>query len=256
MGGKHDEWFVSRGGQRFGPVGFDTLVESAKAGRLEPRTDLVIGGDLEDWVPAGQIDGIFERNDPAEKDEVAPGDHRPPADSLADSGSYDFGEKQTKLKLPGAPRLGYLLGVTVLPAILAIGLGKVMPQLQAALGPDFGRFVPLVVLVVPLVVLVITVKRFQNLAMSGWWVVGLLVPILNWWLNYRLVACPPGYGFTKKLDVWGWILAVLYWLSLVGSMVLFFLFGITMIKEMYESGEFREFKNQWEQLKSVEPPPR
>ncbi len=254
MGETKDEWWVSRGGQRFGPVDFATLVESAQAGRLEPRSDLVIGGDLEDWVPAGEVDGIFERSEPEVGDEETAG-HKPPNDSMADSGSYDFGEKQTQLKLPGAPRLGYILGVTVLPTILIIGLGKILPQLQSFAGPDIGRFVPLVVFVIPTsLVLAITVKRFQNLGMNGWWILGLLVPLLNWWLNYRLIACPPGYVFTKKLDVWGWILAVLYWLSIIGSIVAAVLFGAVAIKQLVESGEWQQIKNQIEIMRSEAPP--
>ena len=250
-----EEWWVSRGGKRFGPVEFDTLVESAKAGRLEPRTDLVMGGDLEDWVPAGEVDGVFERTKPEEPEPVEGEGHTPPEDALADSGSFDFGDKETKLSLPGAPRLGYLLGITVLPGILAVGLGTIMPNIQNVLGPDLGRFAPLVVLIIPILVIVITVKRFQNIGMSGWWLPGLLVPVLNLWLNYRLIACPPGYVYTRKLDVWGWILAVLYWLGVVAYFVLFFLFGITAIKEMHENGQFRQFKQQWEEIKTAPPPP-
>lgn len=250
-----DEWWVSRGGKRFGPVDFDTLVESAKAGRLEPRTDLVTGGDLADWVPAGDVDGVFERNQPEAPESKDNGGHTPPEDSLADSGSFDFGEKETKLSLPGAPRLGYILGVTVLPTILAFGLGTVIPHVQSALGPDLGRFAPLIVLVIPILVIVITVKRFQNIGMSGWWLPGLLVPFLNLWLNYRLIACPPGYVYIRKLDVWGWILAVLYWLGVVAYFVFFFLVGITMIKDMHDSGGFQQFKEQWEAIKTAPPAP-
>lgn len=254
MAETRDEWFVSRGGQRFGPVDFTTLVESAQAGRLEPRTDLIIGGDLADWTPAGEVDGVFERQQSDEPEANAVEGHKPPDDSLADSGSFDFGEKPTKLQLPGANRLGYLLGITILPTILAIGLVKILPQLQSLAGEHFGQFVPLILFVVPFIAIVITVKRFQNIGMSGWWLLGLLVPLLNWWLNYRLIACPPGYVYTRKLDVIGWILAVLYWGALVAWFVLFFMFGLTAIKEMYETGQFQDFKNQWEQLQETEPP--
>ena len=75
------------------------------------------------------------------------------------------------------------------------------------------------------------------------------------WLYYRLIACPPGYVYTRKLDVWGWILAVLYWLGVVAYFVLFFLFGLTAIKEMHENGQFRQFKDQWEEIKTAPPPP-
>src|SRR5687767_11887643 len=55
------QWFYSTGGQRFGPVGFDYLLELSQSGKLDPRNDLVWSTSLSDWEPAGEIEGLFER---------------------------------------------------------------------------------------------------------------------------------------------------------------------------------------------------
>ncbi|MEP4078548.1 GYF domain-containing protein [Haloferula sp.] len=245
-----DEWYVSRSGQRFGPVTYAELEDSAKAGRLEPRTDMVIGGDLTEWKPAGDVAGLYEKASPTENDELEgdPTGHTPPKGSLADSGSFDFnkGEGQT-LKLPGAPRLGYFLGVTVLPTLIIVGLGKVMPQIQGVIGKDYGGWAEFLIFLAPLVVVIITVKRFQNLAMTGWWWFGLLVPFLNLWLYYRLFACPAGYAYTKKLDVIGKVLAVIYWLTPVALIVAGIIFA-GALKKMEEDGKLQEILNKIEEL--------
>jgi len=242
-----DGWYVSRGGQTFGPVTFSEVIEAAKAGRLEPRTDMLFGGDLADWVPAGEVDGVFEKASPTEggapvmgpEGKVDPG-------ALAETADFEEEEESesTKLDLPGAHRLGYIFGVTVLPLVLIIGLSKVMPMLIAVAGPEFGGYVPYLFLLIPLLVLIITMKRFQNLAMSGWWWLGLGVPILQIWLYYRLFVCPPGYGFTKKLDLAGKVLAVIFWLTLVGSMVGLFLFGAVLSKRAQDE-DFQEQIQEW-----------
>ena len=237
---KKDGWYVSRGGQTFGPVQFEQVVEAAKAGRLEPRTDMLFGGDLADWAPAGEVPGVFERVSPEERaaEEAAKG--KGGEDNLADVGDFeDDDDEPAKLDLPGAHRLGYFFGVTLLPAVLVIGLSNLMPIMIDVVGAKYGGYVPYLFLLIPLLIVVVTVKRFQNLAMSGWWWLGLGVPILQIWLYYRLFACPPGYAFTKKLDVAGKILTTLYVLSLVASVALGIVFGAAVMK-MSGDEDFQE----------------
>lgn len=206
------EWFVSRSGQRFGPVSFEQLKEAAKAGRLEPRTDLIFGGDLSEWTPAGKVDGVFTAKDlENQKDSKK---SKKDLNTLADSAKFTKDPAPTNIKMPGVARLGYILGTTLLPAVLFLGFLAATPKMIEFVGPKFAYLPPFLMIVIPLVFyLAITAKRFQNLGMSGWWMLGLFfVPILNLWLGYRLFACPPGYALTKKLDAMGWILALFYWL--------------------------------------------
>jgi len=257
MASGKDEWWVTRQGERFGPVTFEQMVEAARSGRLEPRTDLVYGGKLSEWTPACEVEGLFERRQPTEEESAeakAAGGHAPPDDSLADSGSYDFGHEPTHLDLPGAGRLGYFLGLLFLPTVLALGLAVLLPRLQEFVGETVAPWLPLLMLLVPIVAIVIIVKRFQNLAMSGWWWLGCFVPILNLWLNYRLFACPPGYGYTKKLDGIGKFLAVVYWLLVAASFVLPVIFGAAALHELQQSGKWEEFLNEIRNAMPERPP--
>ncbi len=53
------EWYYARGGKQSGPVSFDQLVAIARTGELDPLRDLVWTSTMKDWLPAGQIPGIF-----------------------------------------------------------------------------------------------------------------------------------------------------------------------------------------------------
>jgi len=242
------DWYVSRGGERFGPVSFQDLMDAARAGRLEPRTDLVFGDGLSTWTPAGEVDGVFEKKERVVDPDAVAGGHAPPSDALADSGSYDFGDQPTKLQLPGATRIGYVLGTTVLPAIVFAGLAFLVPQMIAMIPEQHQQYAPylgLVVMILPvLVAILVTVKRFQNLAMSGWWLLGLMVPFLNYWLQYRLFACPPGYAFTKKLDGIGKFLAVLYWLLVIASFAVPVLFLTGALAQFASSEDLKAWLEQ------------
>eukprot|EP00903_Cladosiphon_okamuranus_P003570 g3568.t1 len=63
------EWFVTHNGQQFGPVSLDDLKYEAERGELNPRLDMVWKNGMEDWIPSGDIEGLFEKNELAEKEE-------------------------------------------------------------------------------------------------------------------------------------------------------------------------------------------
>jgi uncharacterized membrane protein len=52
-------WYYASGGQQSGPVSFEKLVEIARSGGLNPVKDLVWTATMKDWLPAGQVPGIF-----------------------------------------------------------------------------------------------------------------------------------------------------------------------------------------------------
>ena len=268
MSDTKDEWWVSRGGHQFGPVPFDQVIEAAKAGRLEPRTDMLFGGGLTTWVPAGEVDGVFEKiGAPAEdpdaqtakksskkKEGEKAAAAKASGEMLSDSGEFDFQKGGSEhLTLPGANRLAWILGTTVLPAALSAGIAVAIPELVGLLGKDLAPLASLLFLVPVIVPLVVTVKRFQNLAMSGWWTLLLVVPLLNLWLYFRLFACPPGYGFSKKLDTIGKVLAGLYGLLVVAIIGLIAL-GVTtgaLSGVTNGSGFVQKLKNQAEEIENA-----
>ncbi|MBC8126819.1 MAG: DUF4339 domain-containing protein [Gloeobacteraceae cyanobacterium ES-bin-144] len=53
------EWFYARGGQQSGPVTMEQLAEMARSGGLHPTNDLVWTSTMKDWMPAGQVAGVF-----------------------------------------------------------------------------------------------------------------------------------------------------------------------------------------------------
>lgn len=53
------EWYYAKGGQQNGPVSFEKLRDLAASGMLDPGKDLVWNATMKDWVPAGQVEGIF-----------------------------------------------------------------------------------------------------------------------------------------------------------------------------------------------------
>lgn len=97
----------------------------------------------------------------------------------------------------GIPRSAYFFGMLGLGVV---NLGVVAVG-QADPGGALLAFIVIIVLIVPSFVLV--VKRLQNIGMSGWWSLLILVPIANLFVGLRCVMCPEGYQDTKQLDTAG-----------------------------------------------------
>lgn len=53
------EWYYARGGKQEGPVSFENLTGLARSGGLDAK-DLVWTSTMKDWLPASQVDGIFQ----------------------------------------------------------------------------------------------------------------------------------------------------------------------------------------------------
>jgi len=209
------EWFLAVDGEKLGPVSREEMEELVRLGGLDPRADMVWSEGMDRWLPAGEIEGLFERRAP---DEVAetPGmavtvteeeieeDEELMDDELAPP---RFHSDLTQ-SWPGAGRGEYFLASVVLPMVGNVALAFIASVVNA----ELAKYVPFLSAGFMIIAVYAAMLRFSNLGMSRWWMLGMLVPVLNWWLGYRLFACPPGYVQTRKLDALGWILAVLYWL--------------------------------------------
>ncbi len=223
------EWFVTHDGKQFGPVSMDDLKFEAERGELNPRLDMVWKNGMEDWIPAGEVAGLFARNDEAKAVEDAKQtaftEYKPDISAAE--------KKQIMGVWPGVGRGTYFFVCYVLPILWMAALGFGMKFLEKKVAP-----MPLAigagVLCLLLVFLIIssTLKRFQNLAMSRAWFFGLFAPILNLWVSYRLFACPPGYAHHKKLDTIGWVLAIIHW----GSLLLVIASGAFATYSLTQSG--------------------
>ena len=205
----HEIWFYSRDGERCGPVSFTDLRAKAKDASLNPRLDLVWTHGMDEWKPAGEIDGLFRRRASTETQEspaaspYSPPQQASPAEQMNKEGNW-----------PGARRRSYLIATTLgLIGFYALGAGEGF--LTAQLGAEIMKYaLPAMSLVPWLVIIYFSLMRLVNLGMSRWWFLGNLVPFLNFWVGYRCFACPAGYAYHKKLDAAGIFLAIVYWLLL------------------------------------------
>lgn len=212
-----DSWFYTREGERIGPVSFSALRVKAADGALNPRLDLVWTQGMESWRPAGEIEGLFERRAAVEAVESP----APKADPYQPPADREVAERMSQEEnWPGVRRRGYIFGIIIFPVLWGMILGLVAAMLKVEFGPEMGGWLTFAALLVPLAVWIWAgIQRFPNLGMSRWWWLGNYVPLLNLWVAYRCFACPAGYAFHKKLDGIGVVLAILYWLSLVLSIV-------------------------------------
>lgn len=80
------------------------------------------------------------------------------------------------------------------------------------------------------VIIIVAVKRLNNLGMSGWWILLHSIPLVNIWLFWLMLACPEGYDDHKELDRAGKIitacLLLLVILPIVAIVVLNFTSGV------------------------------
>jgi hypothetical protein len=216
-------WFYTCEGERLGPVSFEELRAMAASSSLDPRLDMIWRQSMDAWKPAGQIDGLFERQNVSVK----------PKEALAQAASPSRSKPQkTRARMPideswpGARRRSLFLMTLVFPFAWHYALTETSPFLIKQFGQVMmGKILPFAVFV-PLVTLVhFGLKRFVNLGMSRWWSFAIFAPILNLWVGYRCFVCPAGYAYHKKLDLPGIALAILYWLivlSVGGILMLHF----------------------------------
>lgn len=204
------EWYYAEAGERVGPVAWTDLKTRADGGALDPRMDLVWKAGMAEWIPAGQVEGLFARNAPVPVHEAPANPYVPPMRVREDDARLHYA-----VEWPGLRRRAYLAGTILFPFILSFASGFMRARGLNAPWVQWGSTGLLWI-----VSLYVTLQRFANLGMSRWWVFANLVPFLNLWTGYRLFACPAGYAQTRKLDGIGTFLAIFYWLMLVLGIVI------------------------------------
>ena len=122
---------------------------------------------------------------------------------------------------PGIGRLAYF-GLSVLFNIVFQVLFYIVDQAGLIKTPESAIVIGGGILLLNFICAVtIIVLRLQNLGMNGFWVLGLVVPILNLVIAVRLIAAPAGYADHKQLDTPGKIL--------VGLMIGLMVFGLALL---------------------------
>lgn len=235
-----DAWFFTRNGEQLGPVSLADLRIKASNRELDPRQDMVWCSGMAEWKPAGEIDGLFERREaqasPVAAQAMAPASN--PYDASIDETPESVLAREADW--PGVKRFGYIAGSIAFGVLSGVLPMILLPVIQPTLGEANTVWALLGVQVLMAVLSIALVgKRFLNLGMTAWWLLGIPVPILGWWLGYRLFACPPGYAMHRKMDGVGIFLAIVYWLlvaALVALLVLLILafVGIAVSPEIQQ----------------------
>jgi len=245
-------WFIMHDGERSGPYSMEDLNAKVEFHEINPRLDMAWKEGMDDWIPAGEVDGLFEINTKAEAAEKKQTPKPTAAAYTLRESEYNdnvFKNVEEKQEWEGVSRGGFFFFCYIFPIIWWVGLFYGFKMLQGILKDEMLPLVMGCFALLPFLLLIFAIlKRFQNLAMSRVWFLGLFAPLINLWLGYRLFACPPGYAEHKKLGVLGWILAIIYWLPLLGVMALG---GIVAIKgpEMFKD-VIEKNRAQYEELKS------
>jgi hypothetical protein len=245
------EWFYTQAGERLGPVAFQELRRLAAENAIDPRLDLVWCQSLDNWKPAGEIEGLFERRaipaaTPKAYEEA--GAYTPP-------GAHDISELMAHHGAwPGSSRRVYLGMSILLPIVFGLGITFGLPFFAAIM--PLETLPPLAIglwLLMSAMMIYYLLERFANLGMSRWWFFGGFIPFLNLWLSYRCIVCPAGYAYHRKLDGPGIVLAILFWGICLLSLLLLVL-SILLFVGMIGSPEFQEaFKQHLETL-PIQPP--
>jgi GYF domain 2 len=232
-------WFILHEGQRFGPFTVEQLKEGALDHELHPRYDMAWQEGMADWIPAGEVEGLFEKTG-GSKIENEEQDHKKKKkkkkeekeeDATSPFGEDEFAEEPSndydEVEWEGVSRGGYIFFIYFFPGLWLVGLTYLSKMLPGIFGPEIAPIITACLAFLPAILGIFAIiQRLDNLAMRRLWFLGLFAPILNLWLGYRLFACPPGYAEHKRLGVLGWILAFFYWLPLLAVIAVFALFAV------------------------------
>ncbi len=252
-------WFILHENERYGPFTVQQLKEGALDYELHPRYDMAWQEGMADWIPAGEVEGLFEKIGSPKKEAEEHQDHKKKKhkkeekeqDTTSPFGEDEFAEEPSndydEMEWEGVSRGGYIFFIYFFPVLWLVGLTYLSKMLPGIFGPEIAPIITACLAFLPLILGIIAIiQRLDNLAMRRLWFFGLFAPILNLWLGYRLFACPPGYAEHKRLGALGWILSLLYWLPFLAVIAVFGLFAVKgpdMFKTVIEKN-----KDQYEQF--------
>ncbi len=242
-------WFITHDDERSGPYSLEELKAKVELHELNPRLDMAWKDGMTDWISAGEVEGLFEKNTSAEslekKDNKAQTENKKKKEERETKSAFEESEFDDEPsnnvedeEWDGTSRGGFFFFFYIFPIIWLVGLSYGSKMLDGIVPENLIPVVVGCLALLPVLMGIIAIlQRLQNLAMSRLWIFAIFVPLLNFWLGYRLFACPPGYAEHKRLGTLGWILAIIYCLPLVTMIALGALVAIKgpdMFKEVIE----------------------
>lgn len=227
-----NQWFYVKGGQQAGPISAPQVMEKVRSGEFKIAETLVWREGLANWKPIAESGVLAEAGGALVAVPAAGGYQKSEANNpyvVSEHGRTALSmESSSASAYPGWGRLKYFLlnlaGNLVIGIVLAVLLG--IAGAMAARTPDSAEPTTAILIIGVLVSYAgiiawgffTGVQRVRNLGMSGWAVLWSLVPFMNIWIAWRMIACPEGYEQHRSLDTAG---KVITWV-MVGFMVFYF----------------------------------
>lgn len=221
-----DQWhYTDQAGQQAGPIPTDELLERLAAKQIQ-KSAMAWKEGMPSWLPISQIEELKITPQTAPVPPSSPTDKKKTAQKNRSDNPYQPpAQQETSTEaIPGPPEtalsyqelhgggehdgIGRFSYWITRPLLYLILLG--LPTLAANFLLEPGSAL-IVCTVAVLIMCVLAIRlhclRFQNIGISAWWTLGLIVPLLNLPLYLMLSICPAGYAQTRKLDLVGKILA-------------------------------------------------
>lgn len=223
-----NQWYFVKEGKQEGPVTAPQLASLVKAGVVDASDVMVWREGLPEWQ-SWQASGIQQEitllpppslSQPAPTPAVTINPY-----SVSERAQSSFGADLAYMGpgYSGYGRLRYFLTIMAVTIVFyAVVIGITFGIMSASKSPGTGTFVGMGLTTLVLMALFMAAsfyaaaQRARNLGMSGWTVLWSLVPIMNIWIGWRLIACPEGYEDHRTLDVPGKVITGLW----IGMMVL------------------------------------
>jgi len=216
------EWFFAKNGAQEGPVTAPQLQALVRSGTLDPATLLVWKEGMAEWSSlqdAGLMPATSPLMTPTPMVAAAPPASLATNPYLLSERSQHAMARERDAYVPsyeGYGRLRYFLTYMVMTlALYAVALGVVFLIMKSTEAEVASLAVlGLLAIVYIIATFYIGAQRTKNLGMSGFAVLWSLVPIMNIWIGWRMMACPAGYEDHRTLDVPGKVLTGL-WIALM-----------------------------------------
>ena len=220
-------WYFSKDGQQEGPVSAGQIVALVNASAIDPAATQVWREGLANWIPLAQSTVFTEAGNlpaPTIAPVKSPATVNPYSVSPNTLAASRANRPDMPLEYPGLGRLAYFLSTIGICIVFYIILFFVV--FAAFSSKSMAGMVGALAILFPLVVagtMFLGSKRTINLGMSGWAVLWSLVPFMNLWIAWRMMACPAGYEDHRTLDTAGKVISGLWIglivLSFVGSII-------------------------------------
>ncbi len=212
-----DQWYFAVNGQQDGPLTPQQIGALVKAGSLDPATALVWREGLPDWQTFSES-GLL-----AEIGTIAPAVANPVVNnpyhvSERTRNAVTQNQPDASSEHPGYGRLRYFLSLFVTTIIfygILFAVIFAMFSSKDGSGAGSGIMIALIFLLVIASSLYFGVQRLRNLGMSGWAILWSMVPFMNLWIGWRMIACPAGYEHHRVMDTAAKVITGI-WVGMVG----------------------------------------